>query len=276
MNLQIGTVRNIPIRLHVTLVFVFLLLSLQFGFWGIPAGILLFGSVLLHELGHAIVAQERGFPIARIDLHLLGGTAMMSRPPETPRDEIWVAAAGPVVSFALAFGLGALSALFGGTLSMSIASLGDLLAYGSAVNLGLGLFNLIPALPMDGGRIFRAALSAKFGNLRGTEIAARVSRVFGALFILGALLSGSLSLGLIGLVLFVLVGQEERMARLKAEQAKYATGPRLYVPFGPLSDRFGAGGASGASRPDVVLDVGDQVDMVEDRWGRRWPVRRRP
>lgn len=269
MSFHLTTVRGIPIRLHITLAVVFFLLVAQLGLWGLPAGVVLFGSVLLHELGHAVVAQEHGLPIARIDLHLLGGTASMTRPPRSPREEILIAAAGPAVSFALAVGFFFVSMALGGSLGLGMAGLGDLFAYGSAVNLALGLFNLVPALPMDGGRIFRAALAAKVGPLRGTKIAATVSRVFGGIFIGLAFLSGSFGLGLIGLLLFVLVGQEERMAEQQAA-ARYATGPSLYVPFGPWSDRYGAGRPPG--RSDVVVEMGAPAseEIFVDEMGRRW------
>ncbi len=277
MSMHIATVRGIPIRLHVTLVLVFVLLVAQLGPFGVPAGVLLFGSVLLHELGHAVVAQRFGIPIARIDLHLLGGMAMMTRSPNTPGEEVKIAAAGPAVSLALAVVFGASSALIGGAPNLPPAGPGDLLAYAAVVNLGIGLFNLVPALPMDGGRIFRAALTARLGDLRATRVAATVSRVFGGLFVAAALYLGSLSLGLIGLFLFVLVGHEERLAQLRAD-----AGPRTsvraprYVPFGPWSARFGAG--TGPSPDPLVVDVTPPapLEVVVDPWGRRWVrVRRR-
>lgn len=275
MSLHVATIRGIPIRLHVTLLIVFLVLVLQFGVFGVPAGVLLFGSVLLHELGHAVVAQHFGIPIARIDLHLLGGMAMMRGQPRTPREEILIAAAGPAVSLALAVGFGALAAVAGAALRLDFAGPADLLAYAAAVNLGLGVFNLLPALPMDGGRIFRAALGAKLGDLRATRIAALVSRVFGGLFIAAALFIGSFSLGLIGAFLFFLVGREERMAELR-EHAERAGPPSPYVPFGPWSHRYGAGASPSDASP-VVVDVPGarpEEEVIVDPWGRRW-VRRR-
>jgi Zn-dependent protease len=277
MSLHVATVRGIPIRLHVTMLVVVLLLVLQLGAVGVPAGVLLFGSVLLHELGHAVVAQRFGIPIASIDLHLLGGMALMRGQPRTPRQEILIAAAGPAVSLALAAGLSALAALAGGTPRLVPQGPADLLAYAGILNLGLGLFNLLPALPMDGGRIFRAALGAKLGDLRATTVAATVSRVFGGLFIAGALFTGSFSLGLIGLFLFFLVSREEQMARMRAqvegERAPPASAP--YVPFGPWSHRYGAGADPGRA-PEVIVDADprEEPEVIVDPWGRRW-VRRR-
>ena len=273
MSLHIATVRGIPIRLHVTLLLVFLLLVLQFGALGVPAGVLLFGSVLLHELGHSVVAQHFGIPIARIDLHLLGGMAMMTGAPRTPKQEMLIAAAGPLVSLGLAVGFGGLAGLLGGTPGLELRGPADLVAYTAVVNLGLALFNLIPALPMDGGRIFRAALASRFGDLRGTRIAATVSRIFGGLFVAAALYTGSLSLGLIGLFLFVLVGHEERLAAARASRWPEPQPAPRYVPFGPWSYRYGAGLRPTRPAQDVVVDVrsvpNDQDSFV-DPWGRRW------
>ena len=258
MIFQPVVIRGIPVKLNVSLLFIFFLLVVQFGFWGIPAGILLFVSILVHELGHAIVAQELGVPIARIDLHLLGGTATMVRPPGRSRDEILIAAAGPIVSLVLSFLLSSMAFLLGGEPSLAIQGLGDLLAYGAILNFCLGMFNLLPALPMDGGRIFRAALSYRFGHLRSTYIAARVSRIFGGIFVAVGLFSASITLALIGVVVFYLAGQEERFAEHKARttQRTYTSRTRIpYTPFGPWSQR-GAGFSRTQSSDHEVIDVG--------------------
>ena len=93
---------GIPIRPSLTVLVPFALLSLQFGAWGLAAGVLLFGSVLLHELGHALVARRHGVEVTSIHLHLLGGVAVMTDMPREPRHEVEIAAAGPIVSFGLA------------------------------------------------------------------------------------------------------------------------------------------------------------------------------
>lgn len=276
-SFRLGSVRGIPIYLHLTAGIVALFFVLQLGLWGLPAAVLLFGSVLLHELGHAVVAQRYGIAIPRIDLHLLGGTASMASPPRTPREEILVAAAGPAVSFALAAAFGVLSVLFGFGLVGRGFGFVDLLGYGAILNLVLGVFNLVPALPMDGGRIFRAALSPRFGPVRSTEIAATVSRVFGGLFVAAALFWGAFSLGLIGLLLFFLAGQEERSARARGA---YATGPRpgfldrsAFVPP-RWSHRRGAG-APAPEAPEIVVEA-QETERYVDPWGRVWIRARRP
>lgn len=254
MSLQLAVVRGIPVRLHITLLVAFLFLTLSFGAWGLPAGVLLFGSVLAHELGHAVVAQHFGIPIVRIDLHMLGGTAVMAGTPRTPRREMLVAAAGPAVSMVLALAFALWAALFGGSLGLSIRGVGDLLAYAGALNFGLAVFNLLPALPMDGGRIFRAALAARMGDLRATRIAATVSRVFAGLFVAVALFTGAFTLGLIGIFLFLIVGQEEKAAEIRARRrmGRYTLGPRPQDTFGPWSTGFGPSDSYGRDHWYVV------------------------
>ncbi|MCP4500363.1 MAG: hypothetical protein GY822_10430 [Deltaproteobacteria bacterium] len=178
-------------------------------------------SVLLHELGHVFVAVKRQVRILGIDLHLLGGVAKMVDPPRSPRDEVDIAAAGPLVSLALAFGSGLLWLLldqpeFAASLPESInsmqhpvlhANLEYTLGFSARLNAVMGVFNLLPALPMDGGRVLRALLSRRAGLSKGTRQALWISRFFASLFIAaGAFVDGGLWL----MGLFVLwMGREE-------------------------------------------------------------------
>lgn len=223
--MKIATVWGVPVRLHVTVPLVCVGLVIRLGYLGVPAVILLYGSVLLHELGHALVARRFGIPTAAIDLHLLGGMALMTAPARNPSQEALVAAAGPVVSAGLGAAFGVLAVLTGAELQTSALSAVDLLAYGAAINLGMAVFNLVPALPMDGGRIFRALLSRWVGHVEATRIAAWVSRAFATLFVVVGLLLGAWSLLLIGVLLFFLVGHEQLGARARRT-------PRPYPPSG--------------------------------------------
>lgn len=258
-SLKVASIRGIPIRLHFTLLAMVVLLVVQFGWLGIPAGILLFGSVLLHELGHALLAQRYGIGIQGIDLHLLGGMALMTEPPRNPRQEMVIAAAGPAVSFLLGFLFLGLTLATGASLSLAAPAPVDLFAYGAALNLMMGVFNLLPALPMDGGRIFRAALSMKFGSLEATNIAAWVSRAFAVVFVALGLFLQAWSLALIGVVLFVLVANEQRVARLqerlRAERAVFEPSP-----FGPVID-VGEAPSGSVTREEFL-----------DPYGRRYVV----
>jgi Zn-dependent protease len=216
------TLRNIPIRVHFTLGLAFVFLVSQWGLWGIPGGLILFASVLAHELGHAAVAQRLGITIGGIDLHLLGGTAVMNEHPSKPADEIMIAAAGPLVSLALALVFGAAVWLMGTNFSLDLSSLAGVLAFTSAVNFMLGVFNLIPALPMDGGRIFRGLLARKLGAQRATQIAAKVARVIAVALGLFGILSLNLSLTLIALFIYFLSKREEHVVNLRASSSRWA------------------------------------------------------
>lgn len=243
-SLRIGTIRGIPIRIHITLLAMFAVLVVKLGWqFGFPAFLILFGSVLLHELGHSIVAQRYGIRIAGIVLHLLGGMALMAKPPEKPRQEIAIAAAGPLVSFVLGLTLFGVALVTGVPLGVNPfnappLNAETLLLFGASVNMAMGVFNLIPALPMDGGRIFRATLATWLGGLRATRVAASVARVFGVLFIGWAIYSEQWSFGLVGGLLFIMVGHEVRVAealeerKRRSEMAERETREEAIDPFG--------------------------------------------
>ena len=207
---QIGRALGIPIRVHASWFLVFLLLTwtLSTGYlpeelpglsparyWamGGVAALLLFLSVLLHELGHSYVALRYRIPIERITLFIFGGVAHMRKEAPTPRAEFLIAVAGPIVSFVLGaacFGLTALAESIQSPRDVQgLVMLGALLGM---VNLQLGLFNLIPGFPLDGGRVLRAGLWAWGKDFyRATKQAAVVGLGFGAL------------LGLLGLAVLV-------------------------------------------------------------------------
>lgn len=197
---EIGRALGIPIRVHASWFLVFLLVTwtLSTGYlpeglpglsperyWamGAAAAVLLFLSVLLHELGHSYVARHYRIPIDRITLFIFGGVAHMRKEAPTPRAEFLIALAGPAVSFALG------AACFGFVmLAESIRqprSLQGLIILGAllgSVNVQLGLFNLIPGFPLDGGRVLRAGLWAWGKDFyRATKQAAVVGLGFGAL-----------------------------------------------------------------------------------------------
>ncbi|MDH4235784.1 MAG: site-2 protease family protein [Nitrospira sp.] len=210
---EIGRALGIPIRVHGSWFLVFLLVtwSLATGYLpeGLPglsptrywamggiAALLLFLSVLLHELGHSYVALRYHIPIERITLFIFGGVAHMRKEAPTPRAEFLIAVAGPVVSFVLgAVCLGCVAiaeSILQPSDAQGLVMLGALLG---TVNLQLGLFNLIPGFPLDGGRVLRAGLWAWGKDFhRATKQAAVAGLGFGALLsLLGlAVLVGAL------------------------------------------------------------------------------------
>ena len=215
---KIGRVLGIPIHLHTSwfAVFFFVTWSLATGYlpeslpglsvpryWGMGgiAALLLFLSVLLHELGHSYVALRYQIPIRQITLFIFGGMAHMGKEPPSPRAEFLIAMAGPLVSFILGAGClsGAMAveSLFAQSGAQGLVVLGSLLGM---VNVQLGLFNLIPGFPLDGGRVLRAGLWARNKDFnRATSQAALAGIGFGVtLGLVGAALMAGAWSGVLG------------------------------------------------------------------------------
>ena len=217
-NWKIGRALGIPIHVHASwfVVFFFVTWSLATGYlpetlpglsapryWGMGgvASLLLFLSVLLHELGHSYVALRYQIPITQITLFIFGGMAHMGKEPPSPRAEFLIAMAGPLVSLILGAGcLGgamAVDSLFARSGVQGLVVLGGLLGM---VNVQLGLFNLIPGFPLDGGRALRAGLWAWNKDFnRATSQAALTGIGFGvALGLVGAVLMAGAWSGVLG------------------------------------------------------------------------------
>jgi Zn-dependent protease len=151
-------------------------------YWGIAAAttIMLFVSVLLHELGHSVVAMAYQIPVKRINLFIFGGVSEIGAEAPTAAAEFFIAIAGPIVSVILGFIF-----LFLENPVRGIAPLFGLIKYLAYINFALAIFNLIPGFPLDGGRVFRAIVWGVTHNMRrSTLIAANVGRFFGFLFIM--------------------------------------------------------------------------------------------
>jgi len=190
MSFNVVRIFGITIRIHYSLLLIFLLItwSLALGYmpqqfpglsemsyWiiGILSGLILIISVVIHELCHSIVANKLGLPIKRITLFFLGGAAEMTEEPESPDVEFKMAVVGPLSSFAIAIFLGGLWYIF-----KTMNSMTELIAitqYGATINIMLGGFNLLPAFPLDGGRVFRSILWKQKGSLiKATKMASKV------------------------------------------------------------------------------------------------------
>lgn len=179
----IGRVAGIEVRMHPT--FLVLVAMAVLGLLGPPVeGLvwiaLVFACIVAHELGHATVARRRGMVVRDIVLLPIGGASEIDELADRPEDELAVAIAGPLVSIALAVGLGAGLVLVRGSVSapsLGTGPLADRLLWANAMLAG---FNLLPALPMDGGRVLRALLARRVGFAAATRTAARVSRQLAA------------------------------------------------------------------------------------------------
>jgi Zn-dependent protease/predicted transcriptional regulator len=202
-QVNLGRVFGIRIGLHYSWIIIAILivfsLAEQFRFvhhnwspeviWGtaILTALLFFVCIVLHELGHSVVAQSRGIRVPSIVLFALGGVSQMERESPDAKTEFWMALAGPLVSFALGLVcLGSAYALgWGGPSPRAGSPVTEMLGWLGVINLTLGAFNLIPAYPLDGGRVFRAAAWWRTHSIeRATRIASLVGQVFAFLFIL--------------------------------------------------------------------------------------------
>ena len=188
---------------------------------GIVASLFFFGSVLFHELAHSLLARRRGVPVRGITLFIFGGVSALEGEPATPPAEAWISAIGPLASVLLAvvfFGLA--------TLSASAPPLALMFGYLSFANAALAVFNILPAYPLDGGRVLHALVwRATNDRLRATRIAATIGGVIAVLLIAGGvaefLWTGSSAGGLwtifIGWFLLVAGNAEKRQSQVTAE-----------------------------------------------------------
>jgi Zn-dependent protease len=220
---KIGRVAGIDLFIHPT----FLLVLLFPGVLSGGAGSLLlvlavFGCVLLHELGHALAAQRFGIRTRDITLYPIGGVARLERMPRAAGAELAIALAGPAVNVAIAGALWLLGFVSGGAL-LSGAGLGFLLSELLAINVILAVFNMLPAFPMDGGRVLRAVLSGWMGRARATSIAARIGRVMAVLLgTVGFIYTENFML--IPLAIFVFMVSRAEEAQVLAEESRRAYG----------------------------------------------------
>jgi len=183
-SLKFGSVLGIPIELHITFLLLLLIFSI-FGFIPLLVIVLLFASVLLHELAHSLVGRHYGAKIKKITLLPIGGVSQMEAIPKG--HEFAIAVVGPLTSIVLGILLFLFGSLFG--LSMyfdlnwvELGSFKDIVRIVMSLNFLLGLFNIIPAFPMDGGRVLRAFLASRMDYLKATEISVRIGQGLAIVF----------------------------------------------------------------------------------------------
>ncbi|UCH84539.1 MAG: site-2 protease family protein [Candidatus Latescibacterota bacterium] len=221
---KIASYFGIPVRIHITFPLILAAAGAEGWFLGgvtdALRGVLLvlivFVCVILHELGHSLQARRFGIRVRDIVLLPIGGVARAERLPEKPSQEIAVAISGPLVNFVLA-----------GVLALVIWARGDQFEFNDRfltnlliINLVLGLFNLVPAFPMDGGRILRGLLSTKLPYPAATRLAKDVGQIIALAFaILGFLNTKLVVLPLIAVAIFYGAITEERLVKARAENA---------------------------------------------------------
>lgn len=222
---RVGRLFGIDVDVHASFLLLPAFFALTYGWnYGPEVGIraaslvfLVFTCVLGHEFSHALTARCFGIRTPRITLYLIGGVASLQRIPEKPLQEFVITIAGPAFNFGLAaasfFPLHALlgEALFHPGLDSWPQTLANLFW----VNPVLGAFNLVPAFPMDGGRLMRSLLAMRLDYVKATQISARIGRAFAILFILLGIWKRHWMLALIGLFVWTSAGTEERQATLE-------------------------------------------------------------
>jgi stage IV sporulation protein FB len=215
--------------------------------YGMLVIVLLFVCVTLHEFGHAIAARRYGIKVPTITLLPIGGVASLERSPDKPLHELWIALAGPLVNIVLVLVLAPLALVLnsgttlganpnGWLLRATEPGLGNLVAYLAAVNLLLALFNLLPAFPMDGGRVLRAVLALKLPYVRATRIAILVGRLVAIPLAIFGIIGGNILLLLIAFFIYVGGGAEREavesrsvLSRVQVAEALPASAQRLYT-----------------------------------------------
>jgi Zn-dependent protease len=282
---KIGNVAGISLYVHATfwllIAFVFVLNwsdghSLAAAFYGAAFVLVIFGCITLHEFGHALTARHFGVRTRDITLLPIGGLARLERMPDEPIEELWVALAGPAVNVAIAVLLYMLILSSGGAILPGdfLSLSGTFLANLVVVNLWLVAFNMIPAFPMDGGRVLRALLATQMDMVRATQISARVGQGIAFALGMGCLfgLAGIFSLAgfirldgmfsdpfLILIAVFVWTGakQEAAASRMHASVASIPVQHVMLNDFHTL-------------RPDDTL--GEAVNHVLAGWREDFPV----
>jgi Zn-dependent protease len=236
------------------------------------SALLFFASILLHELGHALVAVRKGIGIADITLWMFGGVARMQRDSDSPATEFKIAIAGPLVTLAIVLVSGAVGIAFAGGSDFADAMMVEegaripgalaVVAWLTSINLLVLVFNLIPAYPLDGGRIARAIAWRVTGNRNGaTRFAATLGQIFawgliafGLFLLIQGDVLGGIWLGVLGFILY----QSARAAQVQSEVASRISG----VTVGDVMDR----------EPVAIPEQISVSDALDDYFLRyRWP-----
>src|SRR6266704_3397071 len=242
-SLPIFRIAGIQLRIHIT--FLLLIAWLAFGYYAeggsaVALGrvlfvLLLFVCVVLHEFGHAIAAKNFGINTPDITLLPIGGVARLQRMPDEPRQELIIALAGPLVNVVIAFTLFAVVG-WRGLAAQAAMGGSDLLAQLLVINVVLVLFNLLPAFPMDGGRVLRALLATRLSYARATQIAASIGQ--GCAFVFGFLGLFGPNPFLLFIALFVYIGasQEAALAQMRDVSRRFPVSSAMVREFRSLPE----------------------------------------
>ncbi len=244
-------VRGIDIRVHMTFPLILAFAAVQYSaadgwrgaLFGVIAVLLLFVLVTLHELGHSFAALHYGIPVRQIVLLPIGGLAQLERMPEKPSQELVVALAGPAVNVVLAVLMGLLAWALDIPVLASFQTytltLTTFFSFLLVYNVMLALFNMLPAFPMDGGRVLRALLAMWLRYDRATAVAVNIGRLVAVLLGLWAVATGALFTGLIAIFIFVAGSQELAAIRWQSRLRRSGYGHAVREVFSPMAGALG-------------------------------------
>jgi Zn-dependent protease/CBS domain-containing protein len=261
---------GVPVRFHFTfIIFVaFLILSAKGGQSALINAVYLiafFSSVLLHELGHASVAKRYGIQTLEITLYPIGGVARLERIPK-PKEELWIALAGPAVNVLIAIALGAWLSYSNGSFdprTLTAPTDENLLSRIAAGNIILAVFNMLPAFPMDGGRVLRAVIARFRSEEEATRIAAAVGRGLAIVMGLYALISGMFILLFIAIFVYLAATQEAAVIVGRSLTRGVSVRSAMVTDFRTLEHgstiRDAANMLLATSQTDFPVVLGDQV-----------------
>ena len=276
---KIGTFAGIDVFMHAT--FLLIIGWVGLSYWqqtrtlagtleGILFILILFGCVVLHEFGHALTARRYGIKTRDITLYPIGGVARLERMPDKPVQEFWVALAGPAVNVgiaALLFGWLIISGALAPLAGLNMIS-GPFIERLMVVNVSLVLFNLIPAFPMDGGRVLRSLLAMRIEYTRATQIASNIGQGLALVFGFVGLLTNPFLL-FIAFFVWIGAGQEASMVQMKTSLGGIPVGRAMLTDFQVLSPHDLLGHAVklilSGSQTDFPVVEGDAVIGVLTR-----------
>jgi Zn-dependent protease/predicted transcriptional regulator len=297
-SFTVGRIAGIRVELHVTFLLFVGVIAVQNGLLNghldaalqsVAMMLLAFTCVLLHELGHALTARRFGIRTLDIVLLPIGGVARLERMPDKPRQEIVVAIAGPAVNLAILLILLPFRPVEWPPNPAQMT--GQVLPFVFFVNLAMLLFNLIPAFPMDGGRVLRAALAMRMPYPKATRIASTVGQAIALLFGLAGIMNGNMILIFIALFVFLAAGEERALVQQRSSVAGLPVRAAMMTNFDVLEshqpvrravDLLLAGAQEDfpvvngdsligmLSRSDLVRALnGDAIDQPIEAWTRR-------
>jgi Zn-dependent protease/predicted transcriptional regulator len=266
-SFRLITIAGIRIEVHVTFLLMVAGLALfrssNPAWFTVVELLLVFLCVLLHELGHALAAQRFGIQTREIVLLPIGGIARLERMPEKPAQEIVVALAGPGVNLVLVTAIGAWLALSGVSPEMALSRAEKgLPEFLLTANLAMLIFNLVPAFPMDGGRVLRASLALAMPYARATRIAAQVGQGFALLFAVAGVFARNPVLVFIALFVFMAAGEERAVVQTRASLSGLPVSAAMVTAFMSVETRHELQHAV-----DLML-AGDQQDFPVLEGGR--------